>query len=60
MEASTLEIPESWKEPGRRLAEGRIQLVVLELCCEPGSALSVACSEKRKVAYFGLTKEIDV
>ena len=60
VEASTLEIPESWKEPGQRLAEGRIQLVVLELCCEPGSALSVACSGKRKVACFGVTKWIDL
>ena len=60
VEASTLEIPESWKEPGRRLAEGRIQLVVLELCCEPGSALSVACSGKRKLAYFGVDTGIDL
>ena len=60
VEASTLEIPESWKEPGRRLAEGRIQLLVLELCCEPGSALSVACSGKRKAAYFGVDKGIDL
>ena len=60
VEASTLEIPESWREPGRRLAEGRIQLVVLELSCEPESALSVACSGKRKVAYFGVDKGIDL
>ena len=60
VEASTLEIPESWREPGRRLAEGRIQLVVLELCCEPESALSVACSGKRKVAYFGVDKGSDL
>ena len=60
VEASTLEIPESWRDPGRRLAEGRIQPVVLELCCGPESALSVACSGKRKVAYFGVDKGIDL
>ena len=60
VEASTLAIPDACKEPGRRLAEGHTQLVVLELSCEPGSALSVACSGKRKVAYFGVAKGIDV
>ena len=33
---------------------------MLELCCEPESALSVACSGKRKVAYFGVDKGIDL
>ena len=60
VEASTLEVPEEWHEPGRRLAEGHVRLVVLELCCEPGSALSAVCSGKRKVAYFGVTKRIDL
>ena len=60
VEASSLEVPEEWNEPGRRLAEGHVRLVVLELCCEPGSALSAVCSGKRKVAYFGVAKRIDL
>ena len=60
VEASTLEVPEEWNEPGRCLSEGHVRLVVLELCCEPGSALSAVCSGKRKVAYFGVTKRIDL
>ena len=33
---------------------------MLELCCEPESALSVACSGNRKVVYFGVDKGIDL
>ena len=54
---TTRESSQEWNEPGRRLAEGHVRLVVLELCCEPGSALSAVCSGKRKVAYFGVTKK---
>ena len=39
-----LSLPESWLSPARKLAEGKSDFVVLEICCSEGSAIAQACS----------------
>ncbi|CAE7353523.1 unnamed protein product [Symbiodinium sp. CCMP2456] len=59
-ERFTPSIPTSWKAAALKLARGEARYVVVELCCEEGSALSKACSKFSEIAYFGVTKEIDL
>ena len=54
------EIPSSWREAGVKLVAGKAKFVVFELCCEAESALALACEGKRDVAYFGVTKEVNL
>ena len=54
------EVPESWLGSAQKVAKKAASLIVVELCCEEGSALSKACSSIPEVAYFGVTKEVDL
>ena len=59
-ECFTPTVPPSWKAAALKLARGEAKYVVVELCCEEGSALSKACSKVSEVTYFGVTKEVDL
>ncbi|CAE7038329.1 unnamed protein product, partial [Symbiodinium sp. CCMP2592] len=59
-ERFTPSVPPSWKAAALKLARGEAKYVVVELCCEEGSALSKACSKVPEIAYFGVTKEVDL
>ena len=54
------EVPESWLGSAQKVAKKAASLIVAELCCEEGSALAKACSSIPEVAYFGVTKEVDL
>ena len=54
------EVPESWLGSAQKVAKKAASLIVVELCCEEGSALAKACSSIPEVAYFGVTKEVDL
>ena len=54
------EVPRSWLGPAQKVAQRAASLIVVELCCEEGSALAKACSSIPEVAYFGVTKEVDL
>ena len=54
------EVPNSWLGSAQKVAKQAASLIVVELCCEEGSALAKACSGIPEVAYFGVTKEIDL
>ena len=54
------EVPSSWLSSARKVAQRAASLILVELCCEEGSALSRACSNIPEVAYFGVTKEVDL
>ena len=53
-------LPESWLSPARKLAEGKSDFVVLEICCSEGSAIAQACSKAHRLSYFGVTEEVDI
>ena len=55
-----LAIPSSWKDEAYRVASGEATMVVLELCCEEESAIAQACKRERDIAYFGITKKLDL
>ena len=55
-----LSLPESWLSPARKLAEGKSDFVVLEICCSEGSAIAQACSKAHRLSYFGVTEEVDI
>ena len=59
-ERFTPTVPPSWKAAALKLARGEAKYVVVELCCEEGSALSKACSKVSEIDYFGVTKEVDL
>ena len=59
-ECFTPTVPPSWKAAALKLARGEAKYVVVELCCEEGSALSKACSKVSEITYFGVTKEVDL
>ena len=59
-ERFTPTVPPSWKAASLKLARGEAKYVAVELCCEEGSALSKACSKVSEIAYFGVTKEVDL
>ena len=44
---------------GSKVAHKKVDLIVLELYCQPGSAISRACEKGHRVAYFGVTKSVD-
>ena len=54
------EVPRSWLGSAQKVAQRAASLIVVELCCEEGSALAEACSSIPEVAYFGVTKEVDL
>ena len=54
------EVPRSWLGSAQKVAQRAASLIVVELCCEEGSALAKACSSIPEVAYFGVTKEVDL
>ena len=58
--SSPLEVPSSWMEAATAVAKGTVSLVVLELCCEESSAIARACAREKGIAYFGVTREINL
>ena len=58
--SSPLEVPSSWMEAATAVARGTVSLVVLELCCEESSAIARACAREKGIAYFGVTREINL
>ena len=60
-EGPPLQIPLEWMADALRVSEGKVKMVVLELCCEARSALCLACLRRsEEVAYFGVTKKVDL
>ena len=57
-DVSRFKLPTEWMESALRVAQGKVDLIVLELYCQLGSAISRAC-EKGHRAYFGVTKSVD-
>ena len=47
-------------EAATALAKGTVSLVVLELCCEESSAIAKSCAREKGVAYFGVTRNINL
>ena len=58
--SSPLEVPSSWMEAATAVARGTVSLIVLELCCEESSAIARACAREKGIAYFGVTREINL
>ena len=58
-DVSRLKLPTEWMESALRVAQGKVDLIVLELYCQLGSAISRACEKGHRVAYFGVTKSVD-
>ena len=54
-----LKIPNEWVEAATRVANKKVDLIVLELYCQSESAISRACEKGHRVAYFGVTKSVD-
>ena len=55
-----LSLPVPWLSPARKLAEGKSDFVVLEICCSEDSAIAQACSKVHRLSYFGVTEKLDI
>ena len=55
-----LSLPVPRLSPARKLAEGKSDFVVLEICCSEDSAIAQACSKAHRLSYFGVTEELDI
>ena len=56
---SRIRIPDEWLEGATKVANNRVDLIVIELFCQAGSAISIACEKAHRAAYFGVTKNVD-
>ena len=56
---SRIRIPDEWLEGATKVANHRVDLIVIELFCQAGSAISIACEKAHRAAYFGVTKNVD-
>ena len=56
---SRIRIPDEWVENAKKVANKKVDLVVLKLFCQNSSAISVACEKAHRLACFGVTKSVN-